>query len=134
MERTWTHALRVPSKTDIVPKYSSCPLRLNRIFMKRMSPWQLQVKHPTCYERVFLTFDSYDKDEIMGKVMSISLFIWPVPFLTTQSIEIDALQFRFTGWYFINFFFFCFTGFSFWSVYFCFFVFVFKENLSWKIV
>lgn len=107
MERTWTHALRVPSKTDIVPKFSSCPLRINRIFLKKMSLWQLQVKHPTCYEWVFGTFDSYHKDEIMGKLMSSSLFIWPVPFLTTQSVEIDALQFRFTGWYFITFLFLC---------------------------
>ena len=49
---------------------------------------------------------------IIGKLTSTSPFIWPVPVSITQSLEIDALQFRFTGWYFIEAFL-CFTKFYF---------------------
>ena len=49
---------------------------------------------------------------IIGKLTSTSLFIWPVPVSITQSLEIDALQFRFTEWYFKEAFL-CFTEFSF---------------------
>ena len=113
VERTLWNSHREHSKTDIV-QLTSFRLVPSHYIEYLWKGWPIEnCKLSTIDDRYeHCDFHTTKMYYIIGKLTSTSLFIWPVPVSITQSFEIDALQFRFTTWYFIEACL-CFTEFSF---------------------